>query len=198
MTDMNTTPTTKAPSSRKKVAILAGALALLVVGGSVGGALVTQNSTLHDNIARVNPTMAADRGDLKVTGQSFDVAFSGTPGETVSSLLKVENTSTKKATFNVYALLSDESHPGEFERVWDLLRVTLQDTATSTFSVEAPLSNMDRNVTYTLEPGAVMQMNVTIRPNDSDPAYQELVEHAKDTSIAVQVAFDLAFDSIYS
>ena len=87
--------------NRKRAAV-AGAAVLLLAGISTGGALVTKNSTIFDNLFQ---TEASDpnTAEMVVTGSKMTKSFSGAAdGEIVSGYYTVENKSaTKDLKFNV-------------------------------------------------------------------------------------------------
>lgn len=87
--------------TRKRV-IAASAALLLVAGVTTGGALVTQNSTIFDNVFQ---TEASDPNapEMIVTGPAMTHSFSGdVDGEIASEYYTVENTSaTKDLKFNI-------------------------------------------------------------------------------------------------
>jgi len=90
----------------RKRALVAGGAVLLIAGVSTGGALVTQNSTIFDNIFQ---TEAADpnAAEMIVKGPSMQHSFTGAiDGEIATSYYTVQNTSADKdLKFNVGTLM---------------------------------------------------------------------------------------------
>jgi len=88
-------------STRKRILVASGAL-LFVAAATTGGALVTQNSTIFDNVFQTEAS-DPDAAEMIVTGPSMSHSFAGDlDGEIVTEYYTVENTSkTKDLKFNV-------------------------------------------------------------------------------------------------
>ena len=96
-------------STKKKIAIAGGSL-LLIAGITVGGALVTQNSTIFDNVFSTDISDTSADGELLVTGAPMTNTFTGQmDGEAVTGYYTATNTSTN-ATLTV--TLASQVQPG--------------------------------------------------------------------------------------
>lgn len=97
-------------TSRKKRMTVVALAALAVAGITAGGALVTSQSTILDNVFGTTATQPVDPPEMVVTGPSMTKSFSGViDGEVVSEYYVIENkSSTKDLQFNVGTQL----HPG--------------------------------------------------------------------------------------
>ncbi|GAA1315704.1 hypothetical protein ACFSWE_01615 [Leucobacter albus] len=96
-------------STKKKIAIAGGSL-LLIAGVTVGGALVTANSTIFDNVFKTEISDTTADGELIVTGAPMTNTFTGEmDGEAVTGYYTVTNTSTN-ATLTV--TLASQVQPG--------------------------------------------------------------------------------------
>lgn len=96
-------------STKKKLAIAGGSL-LLVAGVTVGGALVTANSTIFDNVFSTEISDTTADGELLVTGAPMTNTFTGEmDGEAVTGYYTATNTSTN-ATLTV--TLGSQIQPG--------------------------------------------------------------------------------------
>ncbi|GAA1570981.1 hypothetical protein [Leucobacter aridicollis] len=96
-------------STKKKLAIAGGSL-LLIAGVTVGGALVTANSTIFDNVFDTKISDTTADGELTVTGAPMSNTFTGEmDGEAVTGYYTATNTSTN-ATLTV--TLASQVQPG--------------------------------------------------------------------------------------
>ena len=96
-------------STKKKIAIAGGSL-LLIAGVTVGGALVTANSTIFDNVFTTEISDTTANGELRVTGAPMTNTFTGAmDGEVVTGYYTATNTSTN-ATLTV--TLASQIQPG--------------------------------------------------------------------------------------
>ncbi|MCS3442186.1 hypothetical protein [Microbacterium phyllosphaerae] len=97
------------PKNRKR-AIVAGASILLLAGITTGGALVTSQSTIFDNIFQTEAGTVVD-GELLVTGDAMNHSFQGAvDGELTTKYYVLTNTSpTMDATVNIASLVHDKT-----------------------------------------------------------------------------------------
>ncbi|KUF07411.1 hypothetical protein [Leucobacter sp. G161] len=92
--------TTQKTSTKKKLAIAGGSL-LLIAGVTVGGALVTMNSTIFDNMFNTKVSDTSADGELIVTGAPMTNTFTGAmDGEAITGYYTATNTS-ENATLSV-------------------------------------------------------------------------------------------------
>ncbi|SJN07959.1 hypothetical protein FM113_00175 [Leucobacter sp. 7(1)] len=83
-----------APKSTKKKLAIAGGSLLLIAGVTVGGALVTANSTIFNNVFAAEITETPADGELVVTGAPMTNTFTGAmDGEVVTGYYTATNTS---------------------------------------------------------------------------------------------------------
>ncbi|GAA1597749.1 hypothetical protein [Leucobacter chromiireducens] len=83
-----------APQSKKKKFAIAGGALLLVAGVTVGGALVTANSTIFNNQFSAEVTEKPADGELLVTGAPMSNTFTGAmDGEVITGYYTAKNTS---------------------------------------------------------------------------------------------------------
>lgn len=86
-----------AKTSNRKRALVAGAAALLLGGLSVGGALVTTNSTIFDNVFQ-SDAPDANAAELIVDGPALSASYTGAVnGEMASEYYTLKNTSSTNA-----------------------------------------------------------------------------------------------------
>ncbi len=175
--------------SRKRVAI-AGASVLLLAGLSVGGALVTTNSTIFDNLFETE-SVPANAGELIVDGPALGASFTGAvDGELASEYYTLTNTD---ATHDIKFNLKTRQQPGGVK-------------ATELANALSTRISVGGNLTST---GSLKDMNIAGGDQITIPAGQSIVLRLdvfvedKDDFIAAglgddaEVTVDFLFDSIY-
>lgn len=173
-------------STKKKLAIAGGAL-LLVAGVSVGGALVTAQSTIFDNVFDTKISETSADGELIVTGAPMTNTFTGEMnGESVTGYYVAKNTSTN-ATLTVN--LGSQVQPGdakstELAQALDT-RITVEGKA---IEPTGKLANM-KSETFELAPGAEKTVRVDVFVEDAEAFLEADLDGSKVTA-------DYLFNSI--
>ncbi|GAA1230440.1 hypothetical protein JOF42_000400 [Microbacterium phyllosphaerae] len=179
-----------AQTINRKRAVIAGAAALLIAGVSVGGALVTTNSTIFDNVFETE-AVPANPGELLVDGPALSHSYTGAvDGELASEYYTLTNTSaTQDLKFN----LNTRVQPGG----------SMADELASELSTRIGVAGV------TTATGTLKDMNIAGGDQITVPAGSSIVLRLdvfvedKDAFIAAglgddsQVTVDFLFDSIF-
>ncbi|GAA1619965.1 hypothetical protein [Leucobacter chromiireducens] len=176
-------------TQKKKIAIAGGSL-LLIAGVTVGGALVTANSTIFDNVFRTDISDTSADGELVVTGDPMTNTFTGEmDGEAVTGYYTATNTSTN-ATLTV--TLASQVQPGGANgaQLADALdtRVAV-DGGTLVGTGSLADMRLDGSDAFELAPGASAKVRVDVFVDDAAAL------HAADLDDS-QVTADYLFSSI--
>lgn len=176
-------------SNKKKFAIAGGSL-LLIAGVTVGGALVTANSTIFNNVFSAEITETPADGELVVTGDPMSNTFTGgMNGEVVTGYYTATNTSS---TSTLTVALGSKLQPGgvlapELAQELDT-RVAVNGGA---LKQAGKLSDMQLTGadSFELAPGASAQVRVDVYVDDADDFRAKGLDGA-------QVTADYLFNSI--
>ncbi len=155
-------------STKKKFAIAGGSL-LLIAGVTVGGALVTANSTIFNNVFNAEITETPADGELTVTGAPMSNTFTGAmDGEVVTGYYTATNTS---ASSTLTVGLGSQLQPGGVQSAALAgaldTRVSVNDGAlVSTGSLSD--MRLGAGETFELAPGASAKVRVDVFVDDAD------------------------------
>jgi len=175
--------------SRKRV-VIAGASVLLLAGLSVGGALVTTNSTIFDNLFETE-AVPANAGELIVDGPALNASFTGAvDGELASEYYTLTNTD---ATHDIKFNLKTRQQPGgvkatELAESLDT-RISVGGNITATGSLKGMSVPAGDQITIPAGESIVLRLDVFVADKDAFVA--------KGLGDDAQVTVDFLFDSIY-
>jgi len=176
-------------STPRRKYLAAGAILLMAGSVATGGALVTMNSTIFDNVfgvqtdaTGVNPGVGKD---LLVTGAPMEHEFSGLlDGESDTASFLVENRSDYKATVDIGSLV----HAGSTDGLDEVLSTKVNSKGSGSLGAMA----LGANDKLVLAPNSSQSVSVEVFV----PSASEF--NAKGFTADSAVTVDFQFDAIYT